>query len=273
MTLARRALGAAAVALALGILAGCASKPAIDTPQQAQAQQQSLPPVKPQVVPPEERSQLHAQLAAGYFERGRMDIAIEEANDALKLDSRNARAYNVLGLVYGVLGERPKAEEAFGRALQIAPQDSEIRQNYGWYLCTNGRARESIPEFEAALRNPLYRSADIALINAGKCSAAFGEVAQAETYFRRALQASPGNAIAAYNLALVAYKAARFDEARSSMRIVMQETNPPPEALFLGMCIERRKGDAQAELSYVSQLRNRYPDAAETKAINTGGCE
>ena len=41
------------------------------------------------------------------------------------------------------------------------------------------------------------------------------------------------------------------------MRIVMQETNPPPEALFLGMCIERRKGDAQAELSYVSQLRNR----------------
>jgi type IV pilus assembly protein PilF len=273
MTLARRALGAAAVALALGIVAGCASKPAIDTPQQTQAQQQSLPPVKPQVVPPEERSQLHAQLAAGYFERGRMDVAIEEANDALKLDSRNARAYNVLGLVYGVLGERPKAEEAFGRALQIAPQDSEIRQNYGWYLCTNGRARESIPEFEAALRNPLYRSADIALINAGKCSAAFGEVAQAETYFRRALQASPGNAIAAYNLALVAYKAARFDEARNSMRIVMQETNPPPEALFLGMCIERRKGDAQAELSYVSQLRNRYPDSAETKAINTGGCE
>ena len=141
-----------------------------------------------------------------------------------------------------MLGERPKAEENFGRALPLAPQDSEIRQNWGWYLCTNGRARESIPEFEAALRNPLYKTPEVALINAGKCSAAFGEVTQAEAYFRRALQASPGNAIAAYNLALLAYKAARFDEARNSMRIVMQETNPPPEALFLGMCIER-KGD------------------------------
>ena len=111
-----------------------------------------------------------------------------------------------------MLGERPKAEENFRRALELAPQDSEIRQNCGWYLCTNGRARESIPEFEAAVRNPLYRTPEIALINAGKCSAAVGEVAQAETYFRRALQASPGNAIAAYNLALVAYKAARYDE-------------------------------------------------------------
>ena len=53
----------------------------------------------------------------------------------------------------------------------------------------------------------------------------------------------------------------------------MQATNPPPEALYLGMCIERKLDDRQAELSYASQLRNRYPDALETKAINTEGCE
>ena len=98
-------------------------------------------------------------------------------------------------------------------------------------------------------------------------------MAQAETYFRRALQLSPGNATAAYNLALIAFKSSRFDDARGWMKIVMQETNPPPEALHLGMCIERKQGDAQAELSYVSQLRNRYPDAAETKSIATGACE
>jgi type IV pilus assembly protein PilF len=43
--------------------------------------------------------------------------------------------------------------------------------------------------------------------------------------------------------------------------------------LFLGMCIERRLGDRAAELSYVAQLRNRYPDAPETRAIATGSCE
>ena len=37
--------------------------------------------------------------------------------------------------------------------------------------------------------------------------------------------------------------------------------------------VERRAGDRQSELSYASQLRNRYPEAPETKAIATGKCE
>lgn len=264
---ARTLAGAALLAV---LLAGCASK---QSAENVPPPQSTLPPVKQQEVSPQDRSQLHAQLGAGYFERGRMDVALEELNEAVKLDPANARAWSVLGLVYAFLGENPRAEENFQRALQLAPQDSETRQNWGWYLCTNGRARESIPEFEAALRNPLYKSPDVALINAGKCSASIGNVAQAETYFRRALQLSPGNATAAYNLALIAFKSSRFDDARGWMKIVMQETNPPPEALHLGMCIERKQGDAQAELSYVSQLRNRYPDAPETKSIATGACE
>jgi len=38
------------------------------------------------------------------------------------------------------------------------------------------------------------------------------------------------------------------------------------------MCIERKVGDRQAELSYVSQLRNRYPDSPETRQIDSGDC-
>ncbi len=51
----------------------------------------------------------------------------------------------------------------------------------------------------------------------------------------------------------------------------MQQPPAPPEALYLGMCIERKLGDRSAEPSYVSQLRNRYPDSAEAKAIADRG--
>jgi len=51
------------------------------------------------------------------------------------------------------------------------------------------------------------------------------------------------------------------------MRIVMQQNAPAPEALFLGMCVEQKLGDVQAEQSYALQLRNRFPDSAEAKAI------
>ena len=58
------------------------------------------------------------------------------------------------------------------------------------------------------------------------------------------------------------------------MKVVLQQTSSPaPEALFLGMCIERKLGDRQSEQSYASQLRNRYPDSAETRAIASGACE
>lgn len=262
-------LAAATVAAVLLLLAGCASKaPATGVPPQ-----EPLPPVKQPEVPLAVRSQLRADLAASYFERGRLDVALEELAESIKLDETNVRAWNIYGLVYAVLGENTKAEESFRRALQLAPNDSDVRHNWGWYLCTHGRAAESLAEFDAALRNPLYKTPETAMVNAGKCSIALGNVANAELYFRRALQLAPAFAPAAYNMALLAYKTSRLDEARRWMRVVMQDANPPAESLHLGMCIERKGGDAQAELSYVSQLRNRHPESAEAKSIGAGACE
>ena len=74
-----------------------------------------------------------------------MGVALEELGEAVKLDPANARAYNIYGLVYSTLGQNEKAEQSFQRALALAPSDSEIRHNWGWYLCTHDRARESIP--------------------------------------------------------------------------------------------------------------------------------
>jgi type IV pilus assembly protein PilF len=250
-------------------LVACSSPPKTAAP----AVPEPLPPATPQQTSPKDRAQLHTDLAAGYYERGRMDVALEELAESVKLDPQNAKTYNVYGLVYATLGESAKAEQSFQRALSLAPSDPDIRHNWGWYLCTSNRARESIPEFELALRDPLYRTPEAALVNAGRCSASFGDTAGAQNYFRRALAAAPNNAGAAFGLAQLSYKGGRTEEARGYMRPVMQQQNPPPDALFLGMCIERRLGDRQAELSYVSQLRNRYPDAAETKAITAGTCE
>lgn len=262
------------VAFAAALVAGCdtfSSKKDSPPPPQS-VQQQQLPPIKQEEATPRYKAELRTELAAGYFERGQYDVALEELGEAVKFDPTYPKLYSIFGLVYAELGDDPKAEANFKRALDLAPSDSEIRGNWGWYLCTHGKARESIGEFEAALRNPLYKSPEIALINAGKCSAQIGDLAAADQYFRRALVMKPGNPIAAYNLALLSYRGARLDESRALMRFVMAQTAPPPEALYLGMCVERKLGDRAAEESYVTQLKNRYPNSAETRAIG-GACE
>jgi type IV pilus assembly protein PilF len=251
-------------------LAGCESTssskaqpppPAIPTP----------PPI--QEAPAPYRAQLHAELAAGFFERGQMDVALQELETAMQLDPKNPKIYNVYGLVYSVLGEDAKAQTNFQTAIQLAPTDSEIRQNWGWFLCTHGRAKESIAEFDLAVRNPLYKTPDIALVNAGKCSVEIGDARRAEEYFKRALGVNPGSVTAAYNLALLLYREGRLDDARALIRRVVQLPAPGADALYLGMCIERKLGDRPSESSYVSQLRNRYPDSPEARAIPPGNCE
>lgn len=254
--------------LALALLAGCASKEPAPTPPVAEPP----PTAVPQEVSVQRRSQLHTELAAGYYERGQMDVALEELKEAAVLDPNNARTYNVYGLVYAVLGETQKAEESFTKALSLAPQDAEIRQNWGWYLCTHDRPRESIVEFEAAVRNPLYKTPDIPLVNAARCSALLGDTKAAESFYQRALRVAPGNEAAIYGLALLAYRGGSYDDARRWLKSSRQPV-PSAESLYLGLCIERRLGDAKAENSYTVQLRNRYPDSAEVKALGPGSCE
>jgi type IV pilus assembly protein PilF len=254
------------------LLAACAAKNPLvaGTPP---AQPEPPPPVKAQEATPQQRAMIKTELAAGYYERGRMDVALEELNEAQKLDPYYPKTYNIYGLVYAFIGESAKAEENFRRALALAPSDSEIRHNWGAFLCAHGKPAQALPEFDAVVRDPLYKTPEIALINAGKCSLAMGDAARADDYQRRALTVSPNNPVAAYNLAYIKYRQANLREARSYMRMVMQQPNPPPDALYLGMCLERKEGDRGAESSYTAQLRNRYPESAEAKAIATGVCD
>jgi type IV pilus assembly protein PilF len=250
------------------LLSACASKaPPSSVPQVDNS------PIKGPETTVTQRAQIRTDLAAGYYERGQMDVALEELAEAVKLDPNYARAYNVYGLVYTAMGDAAKAEQNYRRAIALAPADSDIHHNWGVFLCSSGRAREAVAEFETAYRNPLYRTPEIALINAGKCSVSIGDFTRGEQFFRQALTVSPNQPVAAYNLALLAFRQSKLDDARAWMRPVMQQSTPPPEALYLGMCIERKQGDRAAELSYVSQLRNRFPESAEARALPGGACE
>jgi type IV pilus assembly protein PilF len=259
-------LAAAAFAL---LLAACASK----EPAPPREPEPPPPPPKATEVSPAKRAQIHTDLGAGYYERGQMEVALDELNEAVKIDPNIAKTYNIYGLVYTMLREDAKAEQNFRRAMSLAPNDPDIRANWGWYLCTHDQMRESLPEFELAIRDPLYKTPDVALINAGRCAATIGDASRAEAYYRRALQVSPNNANAAFGLATLKFKEGRYEEARGFMRIVNLQSGPSSESLYLGMCVERHLGDRASEASYISQLRNRYPDSPETKALGKGLCE
>jgi type IV pilus assembly protein PilF len=216
------------------------------------------------------RARIHTELAAGYLELGNYGVSLQEAGEALKADPNYAPAFSVLGLVYMELRDDRAAEANFQRALRIAPQDSDVNNNFGWFLCQRKREQESIKYFLIALRNPLYPTPDKSWVNAGVCARQAGDITAADDYFQKALKVRPGQPQALLQLADMAYKRKSYPEAKSYLMRIQREVEPTAEFLWLSLRVERAIGDRNAEGSLGFQLRKNFPDSREARALASG---
>lgn len=224
---------------------------------------------------PKVRARIHTELGAAYFQGGNMSTALDELRIAIDADPKFVQAYSIRGLVYAELKEYAKAEEDFRRALNIAPNDPEVNNNYGWYLCDTGKPRESIAYFLNALKDPLYVTPDRAYTNAGACALKAGDLEGAQKYLLQAISMSRDSApVARVQLAKLFYQRGIFDESRIYLMEAMKAMEqPPPDALWLGLRLERRLGNKAAESSYAAQLRSRYPTSPEYQSFLRGEFE
>jgi type IV pilus assembly protein PilF len=216
------------------------------------------------------RAQIRLELATGYYQKGSLAQALEELRAALAIDPANPQAYGLLGLVHMDLGERERAEENFQRALRLAPDDAELSNNYGWFLCQTDRPRESIAQFQAALRDPLYPTPARPLHNAGICSMRAGDAAGAEAYFQRSFQIDPRNPVAMYHLGEIYLKRGDVDRARFMSQRLLQSYPASPETLWLGIRVDRKAGDRDGLASLSAQLRRQFPASREANLLQRG---
>lgn len=213
------------------------------------------------------RANIHTDLGAGYFSQGQMAVALEEFSTAVQIDAGYAPAHNGLGLVYAALHEDEKAESSFRRSLQLDPESAESHNNYGTFLCSRNRVDDSIREFMAALKNPLYETPETAWLNAGICALKKNDDKNAEAYLKNALQLRPGLRTAHYYLADLYFTRGEHALANQNFEQFMQRGDPSPEALWLGIRIAREVNDRNAEASYSLLLRNKYPSSEQAKSL------
>lgn len=65
--------------------------------------------------------------ALNHIYEGRYDLAIEECSIVLELEPQNTLAFKRLGSAYFALGKKDKARQAWEKALQLAPEDNELK--------------------------------------------------------------------------------------------------------------------------------------------------
>ena len=219
---------------------------------------------------PRNRARVHTELAAGYYERGSMGVALEELRQATAADASYAPAHGLYGLVYMELRENAYAQDSFERALRLAPTDPDINHNYGWFLCQTGHEKESVRYFMQAVKNPLYAVPWRSYSAAGVCSLRVNNTRDAEDYFQRALKLDPDEPAALLKLGDIRYRQGNNDEARKLVARYNKLVSPSAESLWLALRIERRTGQRVSEQSYANQLRRRFPGSPEYQSLQRG---
>ncbi|TNC96055.1 MAG: type IV pilus assembly protein PilF [Gallionellaceae bacterium] len=214
---------------------------------------------------------IHTELSAAYYGREQYAIALQELGIALQADPTYAPGYNVRGLIRMALHEDEQAETDFKRSLKIDKNYSDAYNNFGWFLCQRGRAKESLPQFLEALKNPLYTTPEVAYANAGLCALKAGELSTAESYVQRALILRPGMPEALYGFADINFAKGDYASAKSYLlRFQQSVQDMNAEQLWLAVRIERKMRDRNSEASYAMQLGKRFPESREAQLLQMG---
>lgn len=195
---------------------------------------------------------------------GNLDEAETQAQAAVKADPNSVDAYTLLAVIAGQRGQSAKAGGLYAKAAGMAPNTGGVQNNYGTWLCSNGRSQESLAYFDRALKDPGYKTPAAALANSGSCALEAGQGARADLYLERAIQLDPVNPVALAALARKSYKTGRYMDARAFSQRRLAAAPVSPEVLLLASQIEQKLGDTAAAARYVQQLRTQFPQARTT---------
>lgn len=216
-----------------------------------------------------EAARLNLQMGVDYARKGEYALAVEKLQRSIKEDATVAEAHSTLAFVYAQMGQAGLAEEQYRKALVLGPDDANVRNNFGVFLCANGKPAEAQRYFVEAANNKNYPTPAAAWTNAGVCARRHSDLDAAERYFREALQVNPKFPEALAQMAWLTNQQKDYLRSRAFLQRYTDVAQPTPETLMLGVMNERQLGDADAAQNYASRLLRDFPDSEQASNLKS----
>ena len=157
------------------------------------------------------------------------------------------------------------------QALRAEPRNYDVQNAYAVFLCRQGQFDQARKHFERAVKVPENDNAHVMLTNAGVCMAQKPDAAEAESYFRAALDRKANYADALLQLSLLKFTTEDYLGARAFLQRYLSNSMPSAGVLFLGVRIEEALGDDRARTEYSNQILRDFPDSQEARRILESG--
>lgn len=160
-------------------------------------------------------------LGRAYYTRSQMVKAKSAFETALKLDPRDAKAENGLGLVFESGAQSDAAVDAYRKAIawdEDNPRKSEQPYvNLGSLLLEQGRTTDAIPPLETAVK--LAPKDAYCRLRLGAAYFRNGEPQKAQTELEKAIELDPANASAHYELGRVYQQLREPERAKAEFEV------------------------------------------------------
>jgi type IV pilus assembly protein PilF len=207
------------------------------------------------------------QLGAAYLQQGNLQLAKEKLERAASQAPRDSQVRGLLAMLYQRMGDNPRAEAAFREALQVAPKDPDLLNNYAVYLCNHGKVDEGVARFEQAAANPLYRTPWAAFANAGVCLRGAGRSPEARKRFERATQSRPDYAEAAMQLIDLDMAEDHAAAGLARAQAFLAANPASADMLLVGWRAATAAQDKLAAVRFAFQLQTEFGDTEQARSV------
>lgn len=198
----------------------------------------------------------HLDRGAVLAQGGHLQAAIQEEEEATRLDPSLVKAHSNLIILYGKLGMAAKAKQQYQKVAILAPNSfPQARYNYGIVLLNQQQYQEAENVFKDALRiQSDYPEAHLEL---GLAFEGQGLLSQALSEFREALQGKPGYSEAHFQIGKIFVNEGKYADAIQHFHEALSENSQTPAYLYALGATYARAGDLQSALPYMKMAHDR----------------
>ena len=210
-----------------------------------------------------EASEARISLGLSYLDSGQWQRARDNLELALDYAPDYYRAQNAMAYYYQRVDDPAAAEAMYRQALRDSPDNGDVLNNYGVFLCSQQRYDEAIAAFEQAIKQPYYYLTSASYENAALCSLKGGEKDLGRDYLEKALAYDPYRPKSMLQLAQLDIESQNLKPARVMLIKFNKRYGYQADSLWLLIQLEHAAGHSTQVEKYASLLKEQFPTSQQ----------
>ena len=210
---------------------------------------------------------MRLRLGTSMLEQNNLPGALHELLIAEKLDNKNEVIQNNLGLAYFLRERFDLALPHLKRAVELKPDYSEARNNYGRVLIELARYDDAIAELQIVLSDLTYDDPSKALVNLGLAYFKKNDFANARSRLAQAVRINRQNCLGQILFGRTSLQLGDFTAASKTLdsAVTLCQESKSDEARYYSGLSYYKLGRASSAIARMEEVIKLYPEGQFAK--------